>query len=92
MTTSIESYTAGAGQARQANEKGGKAFKNSAKTFVDRANVVRRFANDRSDRAGSARYFEYVQKSVDLNRELLTKWAELVTSLTGTGAGAGRES
>ncbi len=30
------------------------------------------------------RYFEYVQKSVDFNRDLATKWAELVTSLSGT--------
>ena len=31
-----------------------------------------------------ARYFEYVQKSVDFNRDLATRWAELVTSLSGT--------
>ena len=30
------------------------------------------------------RYFEYVQKSVDLNRDLATRWAELVTSMTGS--------
>ena len=31
-----------------------------------------------------ARYFEYVQKSVDFNRDLAIRWAEVVTSLYGT--------
>ena len=31
-----------------------------------------------------ARYFDYIQKSVDLNRDLATKWAELLTSFSGT--------
>ena len=31
-----------------------------------------------------ARYFEYVQKSVDFNRDLAIRWAEIVTSLSGT--------
>jgi len=30
------------------------------------------------------RYFDYVQKAVDLNRELAIKWAELLNSLSGT--------
>lgn len=30
------------------------------------------------------RYFNYLQRAVDLNRELATRWAELVTRLSGT--------
>ena len=79
-STSTESYTA---VARQATEKGVEVFKKNAKTFADQANVVGTLPTiDLTEPV--ARYFEYVQKSVDLNRELLTKWAELVNSLTGT--------
>ena len=31
-----------------------------------------------------ARYFEYMQKSVDLNRNLATKWAQLFTTMPGS--------
>jgi len=83
MSISTESYTAVAGQARQATEKGVEVFKNSAKTFADQANMVGGLPTiDLTEPV--ARYFEYVQKSVDLSRELLTTWAELVNSLTGT--------
>jgi hypothetical protein len=30
------------------------------------------------------RYFDYLQRAVDLNRELTTRWAELVTRLSGS--------
>jgi methyl-accepting chemotaxis protein len=30
------------------------------------------------------RYFNYLQRAVDLNRELLTRWAELVSQTSGT--------
>ena len=30
------------------------------------------------------RYFDYLQKAVDLNREMLVRWAELAGQLTGT--------
>lgn len=30
------------------------------------------------------RYFEYVQKAVDLNREMLIRWAELASQMSGT--------
>ena len=29
------------------------------------------------------RYFEYVQRTVDLNREFAVRWAELMTSFNG---------
>jgi hypothetical protein len=30
------------------------------------------------------RYFDYLQKAVEMNRELATRWAELATGLSGT--------
>jgi gas vesicle protein len=30
------------------------------------------------------RYFDYLQRAVDLNRELLTRWAELASGMSGT--------
>ena len=30
------------------------------------------------------RYFDYLQRAVDLNRELLTRWAELASQMSGT--------
>jgi hypothetical protein len=82
MSISTESYTAVAAQARQATEQGVKVFKNSAKTFADQINVIGALPTiDLTEPV--ARYFEYVQKSIDLSRGLLTTWAELITSLTG---------
>jgi hypothetical protein len=83
MSTSTESYTAVAGQAREATEKTVETFKQGVAKFTDQANVLAKIPTvDLTQPV--ARYFEYVQKSVDLNRELATTWAELVTSLSGT--------
>jgi uncharacterized phage infection (PIP) family protein YhgE len=81
--TSTESYTAVATKAREATEKSVESWKQGAKTFTDQANVVAKMpAVDLTQPV--ARYFDFVQKSVDLNRDLATRWAELVTSMTGT--------
>src|ERR1700712_2049071 len=82
MTISTDSYTAVAGQARQATERSVEVFKNSAKTFTDQLDRVQIPAVDLTEPV--ARYFDNLQKAVDLNRDLATKWAELVNSLTGT--------
>jgi len=83
MTTSTESYTAVAGQAREATEKSVETFKQGVEKITEQANVVAKLPTvDLTQPV--ARYFEYVQKSVDFNRDLATKWAELVTSLSGT--------
>src|SRR6478609_7227939 len=78
--TSTEPYTA---QARQATERGVEAFKRGAKTFADQATAVAGLPTVDLTKP-VARYFDYIQKSVDLNRELATKWAELFTSFSGT--------
>jgi hypothetical protein len=83
MSTSTESYTAAAGQARETTEKSVVAFRQGAERFIDQATVVAKMPTvDLTQPV--ARYFEYVQKSVDLYRDLATRWAELVTSLSGT--------
>ena len=83
MTSTTESYTAVASQAREATEKTVEAWQKGAKTFTEQANVVAKLPT--IDLAQPVeRYFEYVQRSVDLNRDLATRWAELVSSMTGT--------
>jgi hypothetical protein len=83
MSISTETYTAAAGKAREATEKSVETFKQGVGKFTEQANVVAKLP--RVDLTQPvARYFEYLQKSVDFNRDLATKWAELVTSLTGS--------
>jgi hypothetical protein len=87
MTSTTKSYTATAtataSQAREATEKTVEAWKKGAKTFTEQANVVAKLPT--LDLVQPVeRYFEYVQRSVDLNRDLATRWAELVSSMTGT--------
>jgi SAP domain len=81
--TSTEPYTAATAQAKQVTERGVEAFKKGAKTFADQATAVAGLPTvDLTEPV--TRYFDYIQKTVDLNRELATKWAELFTSLSGT--------
>jgi hypothetical protein len=82
MSTSTESYTAVAGQARQATERSVELWKNTAKSFTDQLDQVTIPTVDLTQPV--SRYFEYVQKAVDLNRELATKWAELFTGLSSS--------
>ena len=83
MSTSSESYTAVAGQAREATEKSVETFKQGVEQFTQQANVFAKLPTvDLTEPV--ARYFDYLQQSVDFNRDLLTKWAELLTSLAGT--------
>ena len=84
MTTSISNgaYTAAAGQAREATEKSVETFKQGVEKFTERANVVAKMPQvDLTQPV--ARYFEYVQKTVDFQRDLATRWAEMVTSMSG---------
>jgi len=83
MTSTTESYTAVASQAREATEKTVQAWQKGAQTFTEQANAVAKLPT--LDLVQPVeRYFEYLQRSVDLNRDLATRWAELVTSMTGT--------
>ena len=87
MSTRTESSTALAGQARKATEKSVETFKQGVERFADQANVVAKMpAVDVAQPL--TRYFEYLQKSVDLNRGLATRWAEVLTStMSGSSKG-----
>jgi len=82
MTSSTETYTAVAGQARQATERSVEVWKSGAKTFTDQLDRVQIPAVDLTEPV--TRYFDYLQKAVDLNRDLATKWAELFTTVSGS--------
>ena len=58
-------------------------FKQGVERFTEQANVVARMP-EIDLTVPVARYFEYVQQSVDFNRDLATRWAGIVTSLYGT--------
>ena len=80
--TSTESFTAAADQARTATERSVDVWKRSARTITNQADLVAKIPTiDLTEPV--TRYFEYVRRTVDLNRELAIKWAELVTSFTG---------
>ncbi len=81
--TSTDPYATAIGQAKQATERGVETFNKGAKIFADQASAMVGLPPvDLTTPVN--RYFDYIQKSVDLNRELATKWAELFTSLSGT--------
>ena len=83
MTSSSNgAYKAVATQTRQATEKSAEVFKNSAQSFTDQLDRFKPPTVDLTEPV--ARYFEYIQKAVDLNRELVTKWAELLTTMSGS--------
>jgi flagellar biosynthesis GTPase FlhF len=82
MSISTDSYTAVAGQVRQATEKSVEVFRNAAQSFTDQLDAVTFPVVDLTQPV--TRYFEYVQKAVDVNRDLLIRWAELVSTLSGS--------
>ena len=80
--TSTDTYTSAASKARQATEKSVEAWKENTRAITGQADLVSKLPTvDLTQPV--ARYFDYVQKSVDLYREMVTKWAELVGSLSG---------
>lgn len=83
MTTSTEQYTTATTAARQATERGVDAFKKGAKTLTEQTTNAAANLPSVDLTKPVTRYFDYIQKSVDLNREFATRWAELVTSFSG---------
>jgi chemotaxis protein histidine kinase CheA len=80
--TSTETYAETATKARETTQKSVESWKRGAKTVADQANLVTKLPS--VDIAQPVeRYFDFVQRSVDLNRELAVRWAELVKSLSG---------
>ncbi|HEY5882826.1 MAG TPA: SAP domain-containing protein [Nakamurella sp.] len=84
MTISTDvSSTNGAAQVLEDTEKSVESWKQGVKLFTDQADLVSRLPKfDLTEPV--ARYFEFVQRAVDLNREWATRWAELFTSLSGS--------
>jgi methyl-accepting chemotaxis protein len=80
--TSTEPYIAVTTQARKVTEKSIEAWRNGAKTFTDQLERVRFPTIDLTEPV--TRYFDSVQRAVDFNRDLATRWAELVTTLSGS--------
>ena len=80
--TSKEPYTAAAGQVRKATEQSAEAWKEGTKKLLDQVGTIP--AMPRVDlNQPVEQYFDFVQRTVDLNRELATRWAELVNTLSG---------
>lgn len=77
--TSNEPFTAAARQVRKATEKSTEAWKEGAKKLTDQAGQLPNV--DLTEPV--ERYFEFVQQTVDLNRDLATRWAEMVNTLSG---------
>ena len=83
MSISTDVYTNGAAKVREVTEKSVESWKQGVKLFTDQGDRLYRWPTiDLTEPV--ARYFEFVQQAVDLNREMATRWAELVTSLSGS--------
>src|SRR6476469_4327283 len=83
ISTTNGAYTAVSGNDRALTEKSVETFKQGVEKFTEQANVVAWIPEvDLTEPV--TRYFEYVQQSVDFNRDLAIRWAEIVTSLYGT--------
>ena len=80
--TSNEPFTAAASQARKVTETAAEAWKEGAKKLTDQVGGIPQMPQvDLSQPV--ERYFDFVQKTVDMNRDLATRWADLVNTLTG---------
>jgi hypothetical protein len=82
--TSTETSTALNGHARQATEKTAEVVKQGVHQYTERAGDLVAQLPKVDLTEGVARYFEFVQQAVDLQRDLATKWAELLTSMSGS--------
>ena len=82
--TTMESPTTAARQTRNATEKTAETVKQDAHEVTAKADQMFQQQLPTADLAqGVERYFEFVQKAVDVNRELATNWADAVNSLSG---------
>jgi uncharacterized protein HemX len=80
--TSTESHNGVARQARTATERSAETWKQGAQALTVPVELVSKLPT--VDLTWPVKqYFQYVQKAVDLNRDLATAWAETVMSLSG---------
>src|SRR5664279_1348110 len=80
--TSTESHNGVARQAHTATERSVQTWQLGAKTITVPVDLVSKLPTVDLTRPVH-QYFEYVQKAVELNRDLATAWAEMVMSLSG---------
>lgn len=78
-----DGYTASAAQAREATEQTVESWKRGVRVLTDQAGLVTRLPRVELTEP-ITRYFEFLQQVVDANRELATRWAEIVDSFSGT--------
>ena len=80
--TITESHNGVARQARTATDRSAETWKLGAKTITVPVDLVSKLPT--VDLTWPVKqYFQYVQKAVELNRDLATAWAETVMSLSG---------
>jgi hypothetical protein len=79
--TSTEQYTAVASQLRSATEQSTKLWKQSAEAFTQHADAFSKLPSI-DPASGVQRYFELVQRAVDVNRDLAAMWAAATTSIS----------
>lgn len=80
--TSTETYTASATKARENTEKTVEMWQQGTQKMVDQTSSM--FYLPSVDMVTQVeRYFEYVQRSIDMSRDLVTRWADLVTNMSG---------
>lgn len=82
MTTNADTYKAAASQARGVADRSVEAWKRSAKTVAEQATAATKLPTVDLVQP-IERYFEYIQRSVDVSRDLAIKWAESLNSLSG---------
>jgi|SRR6478735_9481927 SAP domain len=81
--TSNQPYISAAGQARETTERLAGAWREGMTKLADQATTM--IPTDAPVDLNQAvdRYFQFVQRTVDVNRDLAISWAELVDTLTG---------
>jgi hypothetical protein len=80
--TSNEPYAAAASQVRKATEQSADAWKEGTKKLFDQVGTIPTMPQVDLNQPVE-QYFDFVQRTVDLNRELATKWAQRVNTLSG---------
>jgi hypothetical protein len=79
MTSMTRQYSAAASHARNAVEKTADIWTEGARTVTDRL-----FGLPQVDLVPAVeRYFDLVQRTVDINRRLAVRWAEVASTLSG---------
>jgi len=77
-----DQYSAVAGQARSAAENSVEVFRQGAERFNEQVSTLTHVPQIDLGPAVD-QYFGFVQRTVDVNREFVAKWVDIVSSLSG---------